>query len=46
MLFLDNNDITVKGADGLAECLRNKQDLRVLNIDNNNIGPEGAKKLA
>jgi NLR family CARD domain-containing protein 3 len=35
MLFLDNNKISDLGADGLAECLKNKQDLRILNIDNN-----------
>lgn len=46
MLFLDNNQISDKGAEGLAECLKNKQDLRILNIDNNQIGPDGAKKLA
>jgi Ran GTPase-activating protein (RanGAP) involved in mRNA processing and transport len=46
MLFLDNNKITDAGAEGLAECLKNKQDLRIFNIDNNQIGPEGAKKLA
>lgn len=42
MLFLDSNKITSKGSLGLAECLKNKQDLRVFNIDNNQIGPEGA----
>ena len=46
MLFLDNNKITDAGADGLAECLKNKQDLRILNIDNNQIGALGAKKLS
>jgi hypothetical protein len=35
MLFLDNNKITDIGAEGLAECLKNKQDLRIFNIDNN-----------
>jgi Ran GTPase-activating protein (RanGAP) involved in mRNA processing and transport len=35
MLFLDNNRFSDAGAEGLAECLKNKQDLRVLNIDNN-----------
>ena len=46
MLFLDTNQITQKGADGLSECLKNKQDLRVFNIDSNQIGAEGAVKLA
>ena len=46
MLFLDSNLITSAGADGLSECLKNKQDLRVFNIDNNSIGKEGAIKLA
>jgi Ran GTPase-activating protein (RanGAP) involved in mRNA processing and transport len=46
MLFLDSNNITEAGADGLSECLKNKQDLRVFNIDNNNIGPTGAIRLA
>ena len=46
MLFLDNNRISDQGAHHLAECLKNKQDLRVLNIDHNNIGPEGARSLA
>lgn len=35
MLFIDNNKITDAGAEGLAECLKNKQDLRIFNIDNN-----------
>ena len=42
MLFLDNNKLTEVGAKQIAECLKNKQDLRVLNIDHNNIGPKGA----
>ena len=46
MLFLDTNKITAGGAEGLSECLKNKQDLRVFNIDNNNIGRDGALKLA
>jgi Ran GTPase-activating protein (RanGAP) involved in mRNA processing and transport len=46
MLFLDNNKISERGAELLAECLKNKQDLRVLNIDRNNIGPAGAKAIA
>jgi hypothetical protein len=46
MLFLDSNCITAKGSEGLSECLKNKQDLRVFNIDNNNIGPMGAINLA
>jgi|TARA_B110000305_G_C19204312_1_gene522736 Ran GTPase-activating protein (RanGAP) involved in mRNA processing and transport len=46
MLFLDSNAITEDGAEGLSECLKNKQDLRVFNIDNNNIGAKGALKLA
>lgn len=46
MLFLDSNLITEKGSEGLSECLKNKQDLRVFNIDNNNIGKGGAIKLA
>ena len=46
MLFLDNNKISANGATALADCLKNKQDLRVLNIDHNNIGPEGARKVA
>ena len=46
MLFLDSNKITDRGSDGIAECLKNKQDLRVFNIDNNNIKGVGAKKLA
>jgi Ran GTPase-activating protein (RanGAP) involved in mRNA processing and transport len=46
MLFLDTNSITAKGSDGLSECLKNKQDLRVFNIDNNQIGPQGAVNLA
>jgi hypothetical protein len=46
MLFLDSNRISPKGADGLTECLKNKQDLRVFNIDNNNIKAQGAVKLA
>lgn len=46
MLFLDSNKITQRGAEGLSECLKNKQDLRVFNIDNNFIGPQGAIKLA
>jgi len=46
MLFLDNNKISPSGASALAECLKNKQDLRVLNIDHNHIGPQGAQKVA
>jgi Ran GTPase-activating protein (RanGAP) involved in mRNA processing and transport len=46
MLFLDSNQITEKGSEGLAECLKNKQDLRVFNIDNNSIGRTGAIRLA
>lgn len=46
MLFLDSNNITEKGSEGLAECLKNKQDLRVFNIDNNAIGRTGAVRLA
>ena len=38
MLFLDNNKITAVGARSLSDCLKNKQDLRVLNIDYNDIG--------
>ena len=46
MLFLDNNNITSGGAAYIAECLRSKQNLRVLNIDQNNIGPEGARLVS
>lgn len=42
-LFLDNNRLSgEESAQGLAEALKNKQDLRILNLDNNNIGEEGA----
>ena len=46
MLFLDGNKISPLGARFMADCLKNKQDLRVLNIDGNQIGPEGAKLVA
>ena len=46
MLFLDNNKISAAGSAALADCLKNKQDLRVLNIDHNNIGAEGAQRVA
>ena len=46
MLFMDCNKVTSIGANALSDCLKNKQDLRVLNIDNNQIGPDGAVKLA
>jgi Ran GTPase-activating protein (RanGAP) involved in mRNA processing and transport len=46
MLFLDNNEISETGAEALAECLKNKQDLRVFNIDNNDIGPKGARLVS
>ena len=42
MLFLDNNKISSVGARSLSDCLKNKQDLRVLNIDYNDIGAQGA----
>jgi hypothetical protein len=35
MLFLDNNNIGVEGAEGVGEALKNKVDLRILNLDNN-----------
>ena len=46
MLFLDNNNITAQGAAFIADCLKSKQNLRVLNIDYNDIGPEGARFVA
>ena len=46
MLFLDNNKITSTGAGYIADCLKSKQNLRVLNIDENNIGPDGARFVA
>ena len=46
-LFLDNNRFSgEEAAQGLAECLKNKQDLRILNLDNNKIGEEGAIHIA
>jgi hypothetical protein len=46
MLFLDNNRITEAGAASVADCLKNKQDLRVFNIDYNHIGVNGAAKVS
>lgn len=46
MLFLDSNRITESGATSVADCLKNKQDLRVFNIDNNHIGVNGAAKVS
>jgi hypothetical protein len=46
MLFLDNNRITEAGAVSVADCLKNKQDLRVFNIDYNHIGVNGAAKVS
>ena len=42
--FLDNNYLRgEESAEGLWAALKHKQDLRIFNIDNNNLGPDGMK---
>ena len=45
--FLDNNYLKgLEAAEGICAALKHKQDLRIFNIDNNNLGSEGMVKLA